>query len=181
MASSRGVALRLLWPNKRPCSRSSAVSGVKAGAAAPTAFVAPPAAAPTPRTLAATPPLKAEPSNAAASSVETPQTARPCRAESVISQLCASRAAARAPRNSATAVVTASQMPEGEPYYPVPNVANQALYKRYEALADNEPNVTFLGRLGTYRYMNMDQVVGQALAAARRLTQGSLVRVWAAE
>lgn len=78
-------------------------------------------------------------------------------------------------------MVTASQMPEGEPYYPVPNVANQALYKRYEALADNEPNVTFLGRLGTYRYMNMDQVVGQALAAARRLTQGSLVRVWAAE
>jgi UDP-galactopyranose mutase len=70
---------------------------------------------------------------------------------------------------------------EGEPYYPVPNVANQALYKRYEALADNEPNVTFLGRLGTYRYLNMDQVVGQALAAARRLTQGSLARVRAAE
>lgn len=58
---------------------------------------------------------------------------------------------------------------EGEPYYPVPNPANQALFKRYEALADAEPNVTFLGRLGTYRYMNMDQVVGQALAASRRL------------
>lgn len=61
---------------------------------------------------------------------------------------------------------------EGEPYYPVPNPANQALFKRYEALADAEPGVTFLGRLGTYRYMNMDQVVGQALAAARRLVAG---------
>ena len=58
---------------------------------------------------------------------------------------------------------------EGEPYYPVPNPANQSLFKRYEALADAEADVTFLGRLGTYRYMNMDQVVGQALAASRRL------------
>lgn len=70
---------------------------------------------------------------------------------------------------------------EGEPYYPVPNLANQALYKRYEALADQEPDVTFLGRLGTYRYLNMDQVVGQALAAARRLTQDAQIRVRAAE
>lgn len=57
----------------------------------------------------------------------------------------------------------------GEPFYPIPNAANQALYKRYEALADAEANVTFLGRLGTYRYMNMDQVVAQALTAAQRL------------
>lgn len=58
---------------------------------------------------------------------------------------------------------------EGDPYYPVPNPANQALFKRYEAAADAEHGVTFLGRLGTYRYLNMDQVVGQALATARRL------------
>jgi UDP-galactopyranose mutase len=58
---------------------------------------------------------------------------------------------------------------EGDPYYPIPNPENQVLYKKYEALADAEPNVTFLGRLGTYRYMNMDQVVGQALATARRM------------
>lgn len=56
---------------------------------------------------------------------------------------------------------------EGEPYYPVPNPANQALFKRYEALADAAPGVTFLGRLGTYRYMNMDQVVGQACHRAK--------------
>lgn len=58
---------------------------------------------------------------------------------------------------------------EGEPYYPIPNPENAALFKKYEALADAERGVTFLGRLGTYRYMNMDQVVGQALATARRL------------
>jgi UDP-galactopyranose mutase len=58
---------------------------------------------------------------------------------------------------------------EGDPYYPIPRPENQALYKRYEALADANPNVTFVGRLATYRYYNMDQVVGQALAAFRRI------------
>jgi UDP-galactopyranose mutase len=57
----------------------------------------------------------------------------------------------------------------GDPYYPIPNATAQALYKRYEALADAEPNVSFVGRLATYRYYNMDQVVGQALATWRRL------------
>ena len=58
---------------------------------------------------------------------------------------------------------------EGDPYYPVPREENQALYKRYEALADATPGVTFVGRLATYRYYNMDQIVGQALATFRRL------------
>jgi UDP-galactopyranose mutase len=58
---------------------------------------------------------------------------------------------------------------EGDPYYPIPRPENQALYKQYEALADANPNVTFVGRLATYRYYNMDQVVGQALATFRRL------------
>jgi UDP-galactopyranose mutase len=57
---------------------------------------------------------------------------------------------------------------EGDPYYPVPRAENQALYKRYEELADATPDVTFVGRLATYRYYNMDQVVGQALATYRR-------------
>ncbi len=56
----------------------------------------------------------------------------------------------------------------GDPYYPIPRDENQALYKRYEALALAEPNVSFVGRLATYRYYNMDQVVGQALATYRR-------------
>ncbi len=58
---------------------------------------------------------------------------------------------------------------EGDPYYPIPRPENQALFKRYEQLANASPNVTFVGRLGTYKYYNMDQVVGQALATYRRL------------
>ncbi|MBL8790266.1 MAG: UDP-galactopyranose mutase [Rhizobiales bacterium] len=57
----------------------------------------------------------------------------------------------------------------GDPYYPVPRAENEALYKRYEALAAATPNVWFVGRLATYRYYNMDQVVGQALATFRRI------------
>ncbi len=58
---------------------------------------------------------------------------------------------------------------DGDPYYPVPRAENQALYKRYEALALQDRAVSFIGRLATYRYYNMDQVVGQALSAHRRL------------
>jgi UDP-galactopyranose mutase len=56
-----------------------------------------------------------------------------------------------------------------EPFYPVPTAASDALARRYAALAAAERDVTFLGRLATYRYLNMDQVVAAALAEARRL------------
>ena len=52
---------------------------------------------------------------------------------------------------------------EGDPYYPVPRPENAALYKRYQELAEATSGVHFLGRLGTYKYYNMDQVVAQAL------------------
>ena len=55
---------------------------------------------------------------------------------------------------------------EGDPYYPVPRPANEALFKRYEALAKQEANVTFVGRLAQYRYYNMDQCVGAALKSS---------------
>jgi UDP-galactopyranose mutase len=58
---------------------------------------------------------------------------------------------------------------EGDPYYPVPTAANGALYAKYQALADATPDVQFLGRLGTYKYYNMDQVVAQALAHYAKL------------
>ncbi|HEV2503759.1 MAG TPA: UDP-galactopyranose mutase [Mesorhizobium sp.] len=57
----------------------------------------------------------------------------------------------------------------GDPYYPVPRAENEALYKRYEALAAAVADVWFVGRLATYRYYNMDQVVGQALATFARI------------
>lgn len=60
---------------------------------------------------------------------------------------------------------------EGDPYYPVPRAENMELYKRYERLALAQADVWFVGRLATYRYYNMDQVVGQALAAFRRIDQ----------
>jgi UDP-galactopyranose mutase len=70
------------------------------------------------------------------------------------------------PRTSITRELPSA---EGDPYYPIPRDENQALYKRYEALALAEEGVSFVGRLATYRYYNMDQVVGQALATYRRL------------
>jgi UDP-galactopyranose mutase len=70
---------------------------------------------------------------------------------------------------------------DGDPYYPVPRPENAELYKRYKALADETPGVTFLGRLGTYKYYNMDQVVGQALALYQRIAEGEGVETRAHE
>ena len=64
---------------------------------------------------------------------------------------------------------------EGDPYYPIPRPENQALFKKYEALALQRPDVSFVGRLATYRYYNMDQVTGQALATWRKLAPASTV------
>jgi UDP-galactopyranose mutase len=58
---------------------------------------------------------------------------------------------------------------EGDPYYPVPKAENAELYRKYEAEAEAMDNVTFVGRLATYKYYNMDQVVAQALTAFKRL------------
>ncbi|HEY0793328.1 MAG TPA: UDP-galactopyranose mutase [Chthoniobacterales bacterium] len=52
---------------------------------------------------------------------------------------------------------------EGDPYYPVPRPENSLVYKKYQALAAQTPLTHFVGRLATYRYYNMDQVVGAAL------------------
>lgn len=59
--------------------------------------------------------------------------------------------------------------PGKEPFYPIPTDESAALYARYRALADQEPNVSLIGRLGTYRYYNMDQVTGMALTEAEKL------------
>ena len=67
-----------------------------------------------------------------------------------------------------TTVVYEFPCGEGDPYYPIPRPENQQLYRRYQALADVTPGVHFLGRLGTYKYYNMDQCVAQALAYYRK-------------
>ena len=55
--------------------------------------------------------------------------------------------------------------PGDEPYYPVNDDRNNSLYQRYEALANQEPNVIFGGRLGSYKYYDMDKVIIAALNA----------------
>ncbi len=54
-----------------------------------------------------------------------------------------------------------------EPYYPVNDEKNQALYKRYAGLAEKEPKVIFGGRLAEYKYYDMDKVIESALARAK--------------
>jgi UDP-galactopyranose mutase len=58
---------------------------------------------------------------------------------------------------------------EGDPYYPIPRPENTALYRKYQALAEQTRNVHFVGRLATYKYYNMDQVVAQALTLYKKL------------
>ncbi len=64
---------------------------------------------------------------------------------------------------------------EGDPYYPIPRPENAALYERYRTLAEQTQSVVFVGRLATYRYYNMDQVVAQALATFRRIAGEGVV------
>jgi UDP-galactopyranose mutase len=68
-----------------------------------------------------------------------------------------------------TSVVYEFPRSEGDPYYPVPRPENNAMYKKYQELAEATPAVKFVGRLATYKYYNMDQVTGQALATFKRL------------
>jgi UDP-galactopyranose mutase len=79
-----------------------------------------------------------------------------------------------------TTVVYEYPRAEGEPYYPIPRPENAAMYRQYEALAERTSHVHFCGRLATYRYYNMDQVVGQALALYNRLKSGGALRPVAA-
>lgn len=58
-----------------------------------------------------------------------------------------------------------------EPYYPVNNDENNALYDKYRSLADQEPNVIFGGRLGQYKYYDMDKVVAAALDCVKEELQ----------
>ena len=60
----------------------------------------------------------------------------------------------------------------GDPYYPIPRDDTRALYRRYEALARERADVTFVGRLARYQYLNMDQVTAQALQAFGQLVEG---------
>lgn len=70
-----------------------------------------------------------------------------------------------------TAITREYSAATGDPYYPILRPETQLLFKRYEALAAKTPDTWFVGRLATYRYYNMDQVTGQALATFRRIDE----------
>ena len=66
---------------------------------------------------------------------------------------------------------SAAWKPGDEPYYPVNDEKNNALYQKYKALAERERNVIFGGRLGAYRYYDMDAVIAAALKTAQTLVE----------
>ncbi|MEM6910421.1 MAG: UDP-galactopyranose mutase [Verrucomicrobiota bacterium] len=59
--------------------------------------------------------------------------------------------------------------PGKEPYYPIPAPDAALTYKKYKKMADATPKTSFIGRLGTYKYYNMDQVVGMALKESAKI------------
>jgi UDP-galactopyranose mutase len=71
-----------------------------------------------------------------------------------------------------TAIVYEFPKADGDPYYPVPRPENAELYKKYQQLAASMTNTYFVGRLATYKYYNMDQVVAQALTTFKKILQG---------
>jgi UDP-galactopyranose mutase len=76
-----------------------------------------------------------------------------------------------------TSVVYEFPRAEGDPYYPIPKPECTALYNKYKALADATVGVHFVGRLATYKYYNMDQVVGQALATFDKIVGARKERI----
>jgi UDP-galactopyranose mutase len=68
-----------------------------------------------------------------------------------------------------TTIVYEFPQDQGDPYYPIPRSENSELYQKYQVLMKSLPNVHFAGRLATYRYYNMDQVVAQALTLYAKL------------
>ena len=68
-----------------------------------------------------------------------------------------------------TSVVFEYPRADGDPYYPIPRPENALLYAKYKELADRQAGVHFVGRLATYKYYNMDQVVAQALVTYRKI------------
>lgn len=83
-------------------------------------------------------------------------------------------------KHEQTSVVYEFPCAEGDPYYPVPKPENDELYGKYKELADQMTNVHFVGRLATYKYYNMDQVVAQALTLYKRLSENKSTNHWEA-
>lgn len=74
-------------------------------------------------------------------------------------------------KHDKTSIVFEYPTAEGDPYYPIPRKENMDIYNKYKTLAASESNTFFTGRLGTYKYYNMDQVVAQSLTLFKKIMQ----------
>ena len=81
-------------------------------------------------------------------------------------------------KHTKTAVVYEYPKAEGDPYYPVPRPENAELYRRYQQLASTVSDTYFVGRLATYKYYNMDQVVAQALTTFKKITSEQQEKIY---
>ncbi|MDP9123044.1 MAG: UDP-galactopyranose mutase [Pseudomonadota bacterium] len=79
-------------------------------------------------------------------------------------------------KHAVTSVVYEYPRADGDPYYPVPRAENTAMYRLYEADAEALQDVSFTGRLATYKYYNMDQVVAQSLTLFKKLAAAHVVQ-----
>jgi UDP-galactopyranose mutase len=80
-------------------------------------------------------------------------------------------------KHEKTSIVFEYPTAEGDPYYPIPRKENTEIYNQYKTLAASEPNTFFTGRLGTYKYYNMDQVVAQSLSLFKKINSKEAEKV----
>jgi UDP-galactopyranose mutase len=79
-------------------------------------------------------------------------------------------------KHAKTSIVYEYPKADGDPYYPIPRPENNKMYKKYQLLAATLPHVFFTGRLGTYKYYNMDQVVAQSLTLFKKILQDTATK-----
>ena len=80
-------------------------------------------------------------------------------------------------KHDKTSIVFEYPTAEGDPYYPIPRKENMEIYNQYKTLAALEPNTFFTGRLGTYKYYNMDQVIAQSLTLFKKIMQADQLHI----
>lgn len=80
-------------------------------------------------------------------------------------------------KHQKTSIVFEYPTAEGDPYYPIPRKENMEIYNQYKTLAAAEPDTFFTGRLGTYKYYNMDQVIAQSLTLFKKIMQAEQLQI----
>lgn len=79
-------------------------------------------------------------------------------------------------QHTGTSIVREFPQANGDPYYPIPTLKNESLFKQYLKLTDEKKDVTFVGRLAQYRYYNMDQVIAASLSLSEKIIERHGIR-----